>query len=98
MVDDGDGKPAFRPYSFCNKTNKNLAQRRPAPRVTWWQANALLDDTYESAGERRVRNNLYIDELERKQLLTVLTCQAINNNLTVPLSAAVTIDLNPAFV
>lgn len=67
---------------------------KPTPSLTWWRESVLLDDSYEVSGEGVVRNEIEITSLQRHDLMAVFTCQASNNNVTVPLSKYVTVDMN----
>ncbi|KAK8379388.1 hypothetical protein O3P69_019351 [Scylla paramamosain] len=76
----------------------------PAPRVTWWDEGTLLDNVVEAGVERGggegrgvttrvITNTLTLPRLSRQHLYRVLTCQAANSNLTLPVAATVTLDL-----
>ncbi|XP_054717206.1 hemicentin-2-like isoform X2 [Uloborus diversus] len=67
---------------------------KPTPTLTWWRESVLLDDSYEVSSEGVVRNEIEITSLQRHDLMAVFTCQASNNNLTVPVSKYVTVDMN----
>jgi len=71
---------------------------KPTPAVTWWRETVLLDDSYEAItgpkGSVLVRNQLLISSLQRQDLMAVLTCQASNNNISLPSTSTVTVDLN----
>ena len=66
----------------------------PSPEVTWWRGTALLDDTYNVTPQGFVRNELFLFELRRSDLLAEFTCQATNTNLTKPKTTAVRVDIN----
>ncbi|RWS12225.1 nephrin-like protein, partial [Dinothrombium tinctorium] len=67
---------------------------KPRPSVTWWRESVLLDDSYEVSEKGATRNELEIPSLQRHDLMAVFTCQASNNNISMPASADVTVDLN----
>ncbi|XP_075680565.1 uncharacterized protein LOC113789318 isoform X3 [Dermatophagoides pteronyssinus] len=71
---------------------------KPQPSLTWWRESVLLDDTYEQItttnNNQLIRNQLIIQSLRRQDLMAVFTCQASNNNISLPSTATVTVDLN----
>ncbi|XP_076321959.1 synaptogenesis protein syg-2-like [Tachypleus tridentatus] len=67
---------------------------KPRPSLTWWRDYTLLDDNYTFCSDEIVENTIYIPELEREDFRVILTCQASNNNITIPASTTVTLKLN----
>ncbi|XP_039283204.1 nephrin isoform X2 [Nilaparvata lugens] len=67
---------------------------RPPPRVSWYRDGVMVDDTDETLSERRVKNVLIIERVERRHLGSLLTCKASNTDTIEPLSTTVTIDLH----
>ncbi|KAH7952074.1 hypothetical protein HPB52_017915 [Rhipicephalus sanguineus] len=68
---------------------------KPRPVVTWWRDKLLVDSDFSFVdGGNIARNWLDIAELKRSDYLSVLTCQAANNNGTVAVSRSVTLDIN----
>uniref|UniRef100_A0A6A7FZD0 Protein turtle homolog A-like n=4 Tax=Hirondellea gigas TaxID=1518452 RepID=A0A6A7FZD0_9CRUS len=65
----------------------------PPPSVIWWQGGSLLDSVSEIQTEQVTRNSLRLPRLTRDDLLKKFTCVASNNNITTPLSSAITIDI-----
>lgn len=66
----------------------------PSPKVSWWRDHALLDDISEEVTKGEVVNNLRLLRLTRTDLHSILTCQASNNNLSVPVSTSVKLDMH----
>lgn len=71
-----------------------LPPGRPTPTVNWWYDNEIVNHSSTVLSERRVKNTLILSRLERKHLKAVFTCTASNNNVTNPISASVTLDMN----
>ncbi|XP_074593430.1 uncharacterized protein LOC141849125 isoform X2 [Brevipalpus obovatus] len=67
---------------------------KPRPSLTWWRDDVVIDDSFEYNDKDVTTNQLMIGSLARHYLLSIFTCQAINNNITVPSSTSITLDLN----
>ena len=68
---------------------------QPRPALTWWRDYSSIDSTFElSTHGATTTNRLTIASLARHHLLSILTCQAVNNNITVPASTSLTLDMN----
>ena len=61
--------------------------------MTWWKENELIDQTCETTYSHVVQNTIKVGPLSRSDLGTVLTCLSSNNNISVPVSSRVTIDM-----
>ena len=70
----------------------------PPPQVTWWRDSHLIDSSYEGSYSRTVQNGLRLHNVSRAELGAQLTCQASNNNLSLPVSNRVTIDMKCEWV
>ncbi|XP_077300677.1 cell adhesion molecule Dscam1-like [Arctopsyche grandis] len=66
---------------------------KPIPKLTWWKSNTLLDSTDEPSEVPGVRENQLILTLTREFYNTKIQCLASNNNITVPLSSSLDIEL-----
>ena len=66
---------------------------RPSPRVSWWRDHHLADDSFLTESGYKVTNQLVIPEIAREDLHSIFTCQAANNNVSVPVSTSVKLDI-----
>ncbi|KAG7158651.1 Nephrin-like 7 [Homarus americanus] len=66
---------------------------RPPPLVTWWTKTTLLDDSSEERRGDVILNTLTLPTLTRADLYRVITCQAVNSKLSVPMAVSLTIDM-----
>ena len=67
---------------------------QPRPTLTWFRDYTVIDDSFEYNEKDVALNQLTITALQRHHLLSIFTCQAVNNNITIPASTSVTLDLN----
>lgn len=83
-----------------DESGNSVFPGRPTPRVTWWRDHALLDDVSEDIdmATGRVTNELHLRQLRRSDLHSFLTCQATNNNISVPASSSVKLDMHCKFI
>lgn len=84
----------------CRLSNEShLSLGNPLPTVKWYRGDALLTTASPSktaaVSKSVVRNVASFPRLLREHLMMPLTCEASNtNNLTVPVTKTVLIDLN----
>ncbi|XP_076310293.1 protein turtle-like [Tachypleus tridentatus] len=67
---------------------------KPLPSVFWWRESVLLDNTSEIITKDIVQNTMVIPKLERQHLMATFSCQALNNNQSLPRTSTVTVDMN----
>ena len=67
----------------------------PTPEVTWWQDQRLIDRHSEYNNQQDgVRNVLKLERMGRPDLHTSISCQAANTQLSLPLTKALTVEVN----
>ncbi|KAH6930703.1 hypothetical protein HPB50_017354 [Hyalomma asiaticum] len=79
---------------ICKALSLSRVALGPPPVVTWWRESFLLDDQYNVTSQGISRNELLLPSLGRNDLMATFTCLATNNNISFPVSASVTVDLN----
>ena len=67
---------------------------RPLPKVTWWRDNVLLNSTTIHLSDKKVKNILQLNKLERRDLHNSYVCQSSNNDVSEPITSSVSLDLN----
>ncbi|KAH8024249.1 hypothetical protein HPB51_022368 [Rhipicephalus microplus] len=86
----------FRQAHSVNTVIRLKVIGKPRPVVIWWHNKALVDSDFSFVdGGSVARNWLDIAELKRSDYLSVLTCQAANNNGTVAMSRWTRTVMNP---
>lgn len=62
--------------------------------MTWHRNDVLVSDKTVTVRDGVMRSELVIENLGRDDVRTVLTCNATNNNRSVPLSSSVLVKMN----
>ena len=83
--------------NFVPISNVCLILGTPAPQLNWWREHALIDGSYENSEPHKTVNTLLLENLQRSDLHSILTCQASNNNISNPVSTSVKIDMHCKF-
>ena len=67
----------------------------PPPRLSWYREQVLIDDTYEtSVATGQTVNELdLVAPVRQADLNAIFTCQAVNNNQTIPLATNLKLDI-----
>ena len=68
----------------------------PVPVLSWYRDQALIDDTYEVINNETT-NILVIPKIQRKDLNSIFTCQAVSPQLDIPVSTQLRLDLTCKF-
>lgn len=66
---------------------------RPKPTVRWWRGEMLIESRTISTDENMTSTSITITRLNRGHYKAVYTCQAINNNITVPKQKSITVNM-----
>ncbi|XP_020279947.1 nephrin-like isoform X2 [Pseudomyrmex gracilis] len=67
---------------------------KPAPTVSWYRNDKFVTNRTMTPRSGVTRSELVIQNLGRDDVRTLLTCNATNNNKSIPLSASVHVDMN----
>ncbi|XP_015791006.1 nephrin-like [Tetranychus urticae] len=65
----------------------------PSPSIRWWKGGDMIDDTYQVINNQTVVNEYILENIDRNNLLTVLTCLVSNTDLIPPKEISVSIDM-----
>ncbi|XP_047356608.1 nephrin-like isoform X2 [Vespa velutina] len=67
---------------------------KPPPTVTWYRNNNFMNNKTMNVRSGVTRSEIVIKNLGRDDVLSELTCNATNNNRSLPLSSTIRLDMN----
>ena len=90
-------------YRYIFRATCTTTGGDPPPRLSWYREHVLIDDTYETSSQpsgdgtsvTTTVNDLdyATSPVKEGDLGTVFTCQAVNNNQTIPLATNLKLDI-----
>ena len=84
--------PSF--YIFCGC----LFLGNPPPRLTWYKGHELIDDSYEQLNGRTTNILTLVEPVHKKDAGEIYTCQAVNNNQSIPVATKLKLEISCKFV
>ncbi|XP_024886756.1 neural cell adhesion molecule 2-like [Temnothorax curvispinosus] len=67
---------------------------KPVPMVSWYRNDRFVTNRTTTPSSGVTRSEIVIQNLNRDDVHSVLTCNATNNNRSIPLSSSVRVDMN----
>ena len=69
----------------------------PPPRLVWYKRNELIDDSYEQLNGRTTNVLKLAEPIQKKDADAIYTCQAVNNNQSIPVATKLKLELSCKF-
>lgn len=77
-----------------NEIDMSLSSGKPAPMVSWYRNDRFVTNRTTMPSSDVTRSEIVIQNLSRDDVRSVLTCNATNNNRSIPLSSSVRVEMN----
>ena len=66
----------------------------PPPRLTWYKGHELVDDSYEQLNGRTTNILSLAESVQKKDAGSIYTCQAVNNNQSIPVATKLKLEIS----
>lgn len=93
-----DSKWSWKPFEcFKRLFFSRISVGRPQPQVRWLINGLQVDDQYEHNSGDVIENRLLWPSIQRSDLNSIFTCQALNTKLVEPKETSFVLDMNCEF-
>ena len=75
-------------------TVKHFFKGNPPPRLTWYKGHELVDDSYEQLNGRTTNILSLAEPVQKKDAGAIYTCQAVNNNQSIPVATKLKLEIS----